>query len=291
MVEFVVKGQEFRGRWVDLSPRIVVVSVTVLNAANIVFMAVFSYNASKGWLQLCFHPFRLNVSSGSSLWSKLAAVLANPTVDELAPCIETIYVPTCIIGVYVESATDALSDGLKFAGYGSICEGCSLVIMLVSFLAAGVLCIRRFYSGGTNRATEARQQIKKVRLQIAVTVSTVFVTFLMRSAYAAALAASRRDGQISVLFHVNPQCPNSTTVFCNTCQEVGYIVQTWLWLCPEFSFTVFLLSSPVTILVSLWGMTTDHHLQSLRWGHSSQALLRDNLKSFINAGESPMVPK
>jgi hypothetical protein len=285
MVEFVLKGQEFRGRWVHLLPRIAVASVTVLNAANIVFMAVYSYNASKGWLQLCFRPFCFNVSTGSSLWSKVAATLANRDLDELAPCISTIYEGNCIIGMYVTSATDALSDGLKFAGYGSICEGCSLVIMLVYFLAAGVLCIRRFYSGVTNRATEAGRQIKKVRLQITVTVSTVFVTFLMRSVYAAALAASRRDGQISVLFHVNPQCPNSTTVFCNTCQEVGYIVQTWLWLCPEFSFTVFLLSSPVTILVSLWGMTTDSLMQNLRWGHPYQASLRDNLKSFIKAGD------
>jgi hypothetical protein len=62
MVEFVVKGQEFRGRWVNLSPRIVVVSVTVLNAVNIVFMAVFSYYASKGWLQLCFLSLYLIVS-------------------------------------------------------------------------------------------------------------------------------------------------------------------------------------------------------------------------------------
>jgi hypothetical protein len=49
MVEFVVKGQEFRGRWVNLLPCIVVVSVSVLNAVNIVFVAVFSYYSSKGW--------------------------------------------------------------------------------------------------------------------------------------------------------------------------------------------------------------------------------------------------
>ena len=177
-----------------------------------------------------------------------------------------------------------MSDGFKFAGYGSICEGCSLVIMLVSFLAAGVLCIRRFYSGVTSSATEAGRQIKKVRLQIIVTVSTVFVTFLMRSVYAAALAASRR-GQISTPFDDKPQCPRTTTVLCDTCQEVGLIVQTWLWLCPAFSFTVFLLSSPVTILVSLWGMTTDSLLQNLRWGHSSQASQRDNMKAFIKAGD------
>jgi hypothetical protein len=290
MVEFVVKGQEFRGRWVNLLPRIIIVSVTVLNAANIVFMAVFSYYSSKGWLQLCFHPFRFNVSSGSSFWSKLAATLANPDLDELGPCIFDIYKPTCIVGSYVRSAADTTSDGLKFAGYGSICEGCSLVFMLVSFLAAGVLCIRRFFKGATNVISEIGRKNSKVRLQITVTVSTVFVTFLVRSVYAAALAASRR-GQISTAFAANPRCAESTTVFCDPCQDLGVVVQSWLYLCPAFSFTVFLLSSPVTILVSLWGMTTDSLLQNLRWGHASQASLRDNLKSFIKAGESPMVLK
>jgi hypothetical protein len=284
MVEFVVRGQEFRGRWVNLLPRIVVVSVTVLNAANIVFMAIFSYYASKGWLQLCVFLFVLTFPSGSSFWSKVAATLANRDLDELGPCIQSIYTPTCIIGIYVTSAADAFSDGFKFAGYGSICEGCSLVIMLVSFLAAGVLCIRRFYSGVTNSATEAGRQIKKVRLQITVTVSTVFVTFLMRSLYAAALAASRRDGQISLLFTISPQCTVKTAVFCSTCQEVGLIVQTWLWLCPAFSFTVFLLSSPVTILVSLWGMTTDHIVQSLTTEFRLKTSLREGMRPFIKAG-------
>ena len=210
-------------------------------------------------------------------------MLVNPDWDELALCSPYLYQPTCIIGMYIGSATDAISDGLKFAGYGSICEGCSLAIMLVSFLAAGVLCIRRFYSGATNSATEAGRQIKKVRLQIIVTVSTVFVTFLMRSVYAAALAASRRDSRIATPFAANPQCEHFFS-FCDRCQEVGLIVQSWLYLCPAFSFTVFLLSSPVTILVSLWGMTPDHILQSLTTEFRWKASLRESMKPFIKAG-------
>jgi hypothetical protein len=213
-------------------------------------------------------------------------MLANPDWDELALCSPYLYQPTCIIGMHIGSATDAISDGLKFAGYGSICEGCSLVIMLVSFLAAGVLCIRRFYfySATASSATEAGRQIKKVRLQIIVTVSTVFVTFLMRSVYAAALAASRHDTRIVTPFDVNPQCEHATSIFCDRCQEVGLIVQTWLNLCPAFSFTVFLLSSPVTILVSLWGMTPDHILQSLTTEFRWKASLRESMKPFIKAG-------
>jgi hypothetical protein len=59
MVEFVVKGQQFRGRWVNLLPRAAVVCVTVLNAANIVLMAIFSYFNSKGWLATCSFVFIL----------------------------------------------------------------------------------------------------------------------------------------------------------------------------------------------------------------------------------------
>ncbi len=216
--------------------------------------------------------------------SKLAATLANPDLEELAPCYPNFYKPTCIIGNYFRSAADALSDGFKFAGYGSICEGCSLGIMLVSFLAAGVLCIRRFYSGTTNSATEAGRQIKKVRLQIIVTVSTVFVTFLMRSVYAAALAASRHDSRIATPFAENPQCAQKNSIFCDRCQDLGVIVQSWLYLCPEFSFTVFLLSSPVTILVSLWGMTPGHILQRLTTEFRWKASLRESMKPFIKAG-------
>ena len=111
----------------------------------------------------------------------MAATLANPDRQQLAPCLLNVYLPNCIIGNYVISAADATSDGLIFAGYGSICEGCSLVIMLVSFLAAGVLCIRRFFKGATNLISEVGRKNSKLRLQIIVTVSTVFVTFLMRS--------------------------------------------------------------------------------------------------------------
>jgi len=76
------------------------------------------------------------------------------------------------------------------------------------------------------------------------------------------------------------------------CQGLGLIVQIWLYLCPAFPFTVFLLSSPVTILVALWGMTTDSFLESLGWKWAGfrfgkKATLGDGLKSFIKAGGEP----
>jgi hypothetical protein len=124
-----------------------------------------------------------------------------------------------------------------------------------------------------------------VRLQIIVTVSTVFVTFLMRSVYAAALAASRHDSRMVTLFAINfPHCKKGASIFCDPCQGLGVIVQSWLYLCPEFSFTAFLLSSPVTILVSLWGMTPGHILQRLTTEFRWKASLRESMKPFIKAG-------
>ena len=140
-----------------------------------------------------------------------------------------------------------------------------------------------------------------MRRQIIATVSTVFLTFLIRAVYAAALAASRQGGNVFLTsFSVGKQvyaskCDDSydslVTDLCHPCQGLGLIVQAWLYLCPAFPFTVFLLSSPVTILVALWGMTTDSFLQSLQIGwkwsgfrFGKKATLGDGLKSFIKAG-------
>ena len=49
MVDFVAKGQLLGGRWLSLSTRAAIVSVTLLNATNVVFMAVYSHFSVKGW--------------------------------------------------------------------------------------------------------------------------------------------------------------------------------------------------------------------------------------------------
>jgi hypothetical protein len=209
--------------------------------------------------------------------NQLVAKMQNPNLqkitDEITPCFHDQSSPKCIPASFVTSASDALSRGLTFAGYGSICEGCSLVIMLVSFVVAGALCIRRFYSGATNNSTETGRRVIKVRRQIIATVSTVFFTFLIRSGYAAVLAVSRHGSNVfSTTFSLGKkgyQSKCESFDLCNPCQGLGIIVQIWLYLCPAFSFTVFLLSSPVTILVALWGMTADSSLPSLEWKWSS----------------------
>jgi hypothetical protein len=48
MVDFVGKGQQLGGRWLKLSARVAIVSVTVLNATNLAFMSVQSYFSVQG---------------------------------------------------------------------------------------------------------------------------------------------------------------------------------------------------------------------------------------------------
>ena len=119
--------------------------------------------------------------------NQLIAKTQNPNLqelgDDISPCFDDPRVPDCLFTPYINSASDALSRGLTFAGYGSICEGCSLVIMLVFYLAAGILCIRRFFKSDTDLVSSVGRKNSKVRLQVTVTVSTVFATFLLRSVY------------------------------------------------------------------------------------------------------------
>jgi hypothetical protein len=237
--------------------------------------------------------------------NQLIAKIQNPNLqelaDELIPCFDDPLSPSCFPTSFMNNASVTVSRGLTFAGYGSICEGCSLFIMLVSFVVAGALCInliRRFFFA-TNNSTETRRRNNEVRRQIIATVSTVFLTFLIRAVYAAALAASRQEGNvISTTFSVGQEAYDSkcetnkykdVSDVCLPCRGLGLIVQMWLYLCPAFSFTVFLLSSPVTILVALWGMTSNSLLESLGWKWAGfrfgkKATLGDGLKTFIKAG-------
>lgn len=280
MVDFIVKGQ-LGGRWFSISARVAMLSVTILNTANAIFMAIFSHFSFQG----------------SSILNPLVAKLQNPDLQDIFQdffiCFFDLASPECSVSSISNAAFDKVSKGLNFAGYGSICEGSSLVIILVSFVVAGVLCIRRFYTGSTIRTTAVGRRNSNVRRQIFVTVITVFATFLIRCLYAAILALSRTTASIHTPFDSRDRRCNNLTAdssVCSSCQELGLIVQACLWLSPWFSFTVFLLASPVTTLVALWGMTTDNLVQSLGWKWSGcfrkkKANFGGSMKSsFIQAG-------
>ena len=142
------------------------------------------------------------------------------------------------------------------------CEVSVLLLIIFAFAVVGAACARRVSSallGMTDAAAAAGRQLQR---QIVGTTAFVFVTFLLRAVYSTMFALAnelQNEGN-----YVN--CPSST--FCDaSCFNVYYLMQVWLFYTPEFQQAVVLISSPLALLVALWGMTsarTLHRMQSSR---------------------------
>ena len=52
------------------------------------------------------------------------------------------------------------------------------------------------------------------------------------------------------------------------------VIQFWLEFTPEFQLIVELISSPLTLLVALWGMTSERTLQHMRSGRGQMVTMR-----------------
>jgi hypothetical protein len=50
------------------------------------------------------------------------------------------------------------------------------------------------------------------------------------------------------------RCPGVSTPCTTTCHNVFTHIQQWLIHTPEFQLTIVLISSPVALLIALWGM-------------------------------------
>ena len=113
---------------------------------------------------------------------------------------------------------------------------------------------------------------RRMLLRTVGTAGFVFVTFLLRAVYSTMFALAnelQNSGN-----YVN--CPNSS--FCDaSCYNVYYLMQVWLFYTPEFQLTVVLISSPLAMLVALWGMTTDRMLQLMKSNRRQMGGMRDVL--------------
>ena len=89
------------------------------------------------------------------------------------------------------------------------------------------------------------------------TAAFVFVTFLLRAVFSTMNALS------SALQNDGAACPTLCGIPCN---NVWSLMQNWLENTPEFQLTVVLISSPLALIVALWGMTDKRTLQHMRSG-------------------------
>jgi hypothetical protein len=243
LVYFVILAQKPNNRWLRSVSRVAMFSIAASNVVNLCFMAT---NANY-------------LSAASSSYSQLVPMVRAPDFsDQLLQCL---FLDRCRLKEVFLSATGDVNQGLRVQSYASVCEGFSLVTILLLFMVSGAYCIRRFNESNTNLKNTVGRKNNSVRVRILGAVVTVFVAFLIRSWYAVVLAISRHNNTIRTPFDEDfKRCFD----FCNSCQESGVIVQAWLFYTPEFSVSIMLLSSPLTLLIALWAMTTHDALMSFR---------------------------
>jgi len=167
-------------------------------------------------------------------------------------------------GNYTSQAIDLASAarqthelGEKFSSIQKFSEVVVLLLIIVAFAVASALCSRRINSTVRRSADLAAAQ--HLRAQILGTTAVVFVTFLLRTIFSTMFAvadALQNDGE--------PNCSG----LCEGCKNVYTHIQVWVHYTPEFRMVVILISSPLALLVALWGMTSKRTLQlmQLRFG-------------------------
>jgi len=222
MVEFVMLGDD-RSRWLKTALNAVFGVTTLSNIVNLGAHAASAYFLHQAY------------TAGTLVVSDLRAI----TPAQIVACL----FKKCQAIDDFDSELDFDNKGLSADSVASICESISLVFIIVAYVVAGVHCIRRFRAASAGGVTSVGNA--RVQRQITVTVSTVFVTFLLRSGYAALHAIIRFNSVQSY----QATCIN----YCLPCHCLGNIVQAWDVLTPELHDVIFLLSSPLTILVALWG--------------------------------------
>ncbi len=164
------------------------------------------------------------------------------------------------------------------------CEVAVLLLIIVAFAVVGAACARRLSSEQQRHdalanafnaadAAAAAPAWRKLRLQIVGTAAFVFVTFLLRAVYSTMNALSNAL-QIQVY-----TCSN----ICDpACSNVWTVILFSLQFAPEFQLIVVLISSPLALIVALWGMTDKRTLQLMR---SSRGLKVRLLSSKVEAAK------
>ena len=91
-----------------------------------------------------------------------------------------------------------------------------------------------------------------------VTTVVVFVAFVVRSVQSTMFAVARQ------LQEVGRSCPGVTD-FCDlSCHNEFTVMLVWMLRTPELQVTIVLVSSPLTLLVALWGMTSSQTLHAMK---------------------------
>ena len=154
------------------------------------------------------------------------------------------------------------------------CEVAVLIIIVLAFVAAGLLCARRIaYAIGSlsHAPTKVSQAVdaagNDMRQRIIGTVAVVFATFVLRAIFSSINAIS------AALENSGVNCTVRTDLCSTSCHNTYFLIQAFLSYTPEFQQLVILISEPLSLAVALWAMTNQRARQLLSSGRRGANLL------------------
>jgi hypothetical protein len=171
------------------------------------------------------------------------------------------------------SATE-VELGVSISAVQQFCQVAVLLLIVAAFIVAGVVCARIVSSRllAVDAASAPAETGRELRRQIVVTTVVVFVAFVLRSVQSTMTAVSRQ------LQDTATRCTGLG--FCDpSCYNVFTLITQWSIHTPEFQVTFVLISSPLTLLVALWGMTTKLTLQ----------LMQPGAREMLSAGQRDLL--
>ena len=144
-----------------------------------------------------------------------------------------------------------------------VCFFVCLLIIITTFAGAGVFVavrIRHFLAGvGLGQSASAARSARYLLLQTCMTVAVVLATFLIRTAFET----------VEALGNFSNLNSSSSCGICEPCQSEFYLIRVWIDAAPEVQSIVVALAEPVTLLVALWGMTSERGAQLLKRGRDT----------------------
>ena len=159
--------------------------------------------------------------------------------------------------LFYSLSQEAVQHGGSIAAVQMFCEVAVLLLIVVAFVAAGVLSARRVNTGllDVDAASAAAATGRALRRRMLGTTAFVFVAFVLRAAFAIMFAVAFQFREIG------KSCPADP---CGQCHNSYHHITQWMLHTPEFQPMIVLISSPVALLVALWGMTPKSMLQVMK---------------------------
>jgi hypothetical protein len=160
---------------------------------------------------------------------------------------------------YESSAREYAQRALSTSSAQSISEAIVLLLLVAAFVITGSMCVYRFRSTliTVDAASAAASAGRALQLKVVATTCIVFAAFLLRSVFSTMYAVAYR-----LQDNDNSSCEYRFGKVCESeCHNIYTHIVFWMAFTPEFQLTVVLISSPLTLLVALWGMTTQRMLQ------------------------------